>query len=162
MLYEVITILRTRVEYVFVSTWWSDWLWHYLLLWAAAVFAAVRLRKEAPEAVRYFAFGLPLVGMLSLPAAYLLLEKLNWALMVRFQPARALLFVVLFAVVLASLAASRAVLSMRIPEAIGWVLALVLFFTMSPLRPTEATTWSGTRITSYNVCYTKLLRVPLT
>lgn len=137
-------ILRARAAYVFVATWWSTWVWQYLLLWAVAVVAAMRLRKDAPEPVRYFLFGLPLVGMLSLPASFLLLDEWKWALMARFQPARALLFVVLFAVVLGAVAALRAAQSKRIPEAIAWTLALVLFFTWSPLRPTAAPAWSDT------------------
>jgi len=131
-------ILRARIGYAWVSTWWSSWAWHYLLLWVVAVVAAVRLRKAAPEPLRYYVFGLPLVGMLSLPASYLLLERWELALVARFQPARALLFVVLFAVVLIAVAALRAAHCRRFPEAVAWALALVLFFAASPLRPTES------------------------
>jgi hypothetical protein len=64
--------------------------------------------------------------------------------MSRFQPARALLFVLLLAVVLASVAALWAARAKRIPEAAAWALALAAFFIWSPLRPTQAPAWSET------------------
>lgn len=131
-------LLRVRLNYTWISVWWPVWIWHYLLLWAVSLAATLRLRRHTPEPLRYFVFGLPLIGMLSLPAGYLLLDQWKLAWMIRFQPARALLFIVLFAVILATAASLRAATARRIPEAIAWGLAVVLFFAASPLRPTAA------------------------
>jgi hypothetical protein len=73
-----------------------------------------------PAGLRFFAIGLPVVGMLSLPLTWLLLDQWKWILMPRFQPARAVLFVTVMAVILAMSAAMRAARSGRIPEALLW------------------------------------------
>ena len=85
-------IQRMRASYNWVSTWWSGLIWQYLLYWAVSLLAFWRIR---PRAAREFLLGMPLIGLLSLPASYLLLEKLKWGLIPQLQPARALLFVTL-------------------------------------------------------------------
>ncbi|MGA2741803.1 MAG: hypothetical protein ABSG65_30740 [Bryobacteraceae bacterium] len=88
---------RLRAPYAWVSEWWRDWLPHYLILYAASLLAYARLRKKAPPNLRFFLVGLPLVGILSIPASYLLLEQMKWILLPQLQPARALLFVTVIA-----------------------------------------------------------------
>ncbi|PYT29474.1 MAG: hypothetical protein DMG58_16200, partial [Acidobacteria bacterium] len=87
---------RMRASYNWISLWWQKWLGHYLLLYAATVTACWRLGTGVPQALRYFLIGLPLLGVLSVPASYLLLEKMHWALIPEFQPMRTLLFVTAF------------------------------------------------------------------
>src|SRR5229473_6579337 len=76
---------RMRASYNWISLWWQKWLGHYLLLYAATVIACWRLGTGVPQALRYFLIGLPLLGVLSMPASYLLLEKMHWALIPEFQ-----------------------------------------------------------------------------
>ncbi|MCW5978008.1 MAG: hypothetical protein KIT09_08010 [Bryobacteraceae bacterium] len=111
---------RMRASYSWASAWVGDWIGHYLFVWAVSIAAFLRLRKQMPAGLQFFAAGLPLIGMLSMPASYLLLDRWKWALMPKFQPMRALLFVTAFAIVLAITAALKAASLRRLPEALLW------------------------------------------
>jgi len=90
----------------------------YLILYAVTVFAYWRVRADVPRALRFFLIGLPLIGMISVPVSYVLLEKMQWAVVPEFQPGRALLFVTAFAMILGAVAACKAVAGKRYAEAI--------------------------------------------
>ena len=111
---------RIRAPYNWVSGWGPKIFWQYPLLFLLAI-AALR-RLKAPEVVRWFAGGLALLGLLSIPASWLLLERLHWALMPQFQPARAALFVELLAVALSVCAAARAGAERRYLESLLWLI----------------------------------------
>jgi hypothetical protein len=92
-------LIRMRASYVWVSQWPPLYFWQYgcmLLLNAAAYW---KLRVFIQPALRFFLVGLCIVGVLSLPFSYLMLETLKWSMMPQAQPLRAILFVELFAVV---------------------------------------------------------------
>jgi hypothetical protein len=128
---ELEQLQKMRARYAWVSLWIGDRIGHYLVLWGIAVAAFLRLRPAMPAGLRFFAAGLPIVGMLSLPATYLLLEKWKWVLMPKAQPARAVLFVTAMAVILAMAACLRAGTNRRFAEAAAWG---VLAF-LAPLAP---------------------------
>jgi hypothetical protein len=130
---------RMRASYNWISLWWKQWLGHYLILYAATVIACWRLRRDVPQALRFFLIGLPLLGVLSLPASYVLLEKMHWALIPEFQPVRALLFVTAFAMILGAVAAAKAVAAKRYAEALIW---LVLAFLPPANREVAWPTWN--------------------
>jgi hypothetical protein len=88
---------RWRAPYVWISIWWKEMLPQYLLLCALAVAAYLRLRRQMTIELRFFQLGLLVVGMLSMPLSWLLLDQWKWALMPQFQPLRALLFLTLCA-----------------------------------------------------------------
>jgi len=111
---------RLRAPYSWISEWWRDWLPHYLVLYAASLAAYARLRKRAPPDLRYFLIGLPLVGILSIPVSYVLLEKMKWVLLPQMQPMRALLFVTVIAQFCAAAAGIVAAQARRYPEAFAW------------------------------------------
>jgi hypothetical protein len=117
---------RLRASYVWVSTWAHTWMPHYLALFALAGLGYWRLRGRASVDLRFFLAGLPLVGMLSVPLSWLLLERMKWALIPQFQPARALLFVVVVALFLAAAGAARAAAQGRWPLAFLWLLPVYL------------------------------------
>jgi hypothetical protein len=102
---ELEQIQKLRASYNWISTWEQRWLWQYIILWALSLVALWRAR---PQAAREFLIGLPLIGILSAPLSYLLLDRLKWGLIPQYQPARALLFVTAFAIILAAIAACRA------------------------------------------------------
>ena len=114
------TLQRIRAPYNWVSTWGPKILWQYPLLFILAIAALRRLKP--PEVVRWFAGGLALLGLLSIPASWLLLERLRWALMPQFQPARAALFVELLALALSACAAARAGADRRYLESFLWLI----------------------------------------
>jgi hypothetical protein len=117
---------RMRAGYNWISLWWRQLLAHYLILYAAAALACWRLRRDFTEELRFFAAGLPLIGIASMPISYLLLEKLHWALIPQFQPMRALLFVTAFAMILGVAAAYKAVAGRRYTEALVWMALIYL------------------------------------
>ena len=117
---------RVRGSYNWISVWWRQWLLHYVLLWVATVAAYWRLRAGMTPDQRAFLAGIPLYGILSVPASYVLLEKLKWSLMPQVQPMRALLFVTAFAVILGAVAGCRAAQNHRWLEAWLWFLVVYL------------------------------------
>jgi hypothetical protein len=120
------SLQRMRAPYAWISEWWRDWLPHYLVLYAASLLAYARLRKRTPPDLRYFLIGLPLMGILSVPVSYILLEKMKWVLLPQLQPMRALLFVTVIAEFSAAAAGILAAQSRRYLEAFAWFALLYL------------------------------------
>jgi len=114
---ELERLQRLRTPYCWVSTWRMDVIWQYILLWIVSVAAYWRVR---PKAGGFFLIGLPLIGIASVPMSYVLLEKLKWGLIPQFQPARAVLFVTAFAVILAAAAGVWAAERKRWAESAVW------------------------------------------
>jgi hypothetical protein len=130
---------RLRASYVWVSTWARTWLPQYLVLLAVAWGAYWRLRDKTPTDLRAFLVGLPALGLLSVPVSWLLLERMKWALIPQFQPARALLFVVVIAVFSAAAAGMRAAARGRWPEAFLWLIPAFLL----PANNGKLLDWPG-------------------
>lgn len=102
------SLQRLRASYIWISTWPAAWIVNYVLLWAASLAAFWRVRQDTSQDVRFFVTGLPLLGLLSMPVSFLLLERWKWALAPQLQPARALVFIPVLAVILAAAAAVKA------------------------------------------------------
>jgi hypothetical protein len=117
---------RMRTAYVWVSSWWKDWLPHYVLLCALGMGACLRIKDRMTPELRFFLTGLVIVGMLSMPLSWLLLEHWKWALMPQLQPLRALLFVTLAAIFAAACAGCVAAAARRPIEALAWFAAAYL------------------------------------
>ena len=113
-------MLRLRSTYIWVSLWFPRWYWHYGILWLAGMAAFWRLRKEASAGLRSFLVGLPLLGILSVPASYLLLEVWKYALAPQLQVARNVLFVTAVAGLAASIAGVKAAQAGRRLECLLW------------------------------------------
>jgi hypothetical protein len=97
-----------RAAYSFVSTWATyQWI-NFTIQSVIAAVAFFRLRKSIQPPLRDFLWGLPVIGLLSLPFSWLLLEQEHWALIPQWQPARAILFVSLMAALLSAAAAMKA------------------------------------------------------
>ncbi|MGH9647916.1 MAG: DUF6798 domain-containing protein, partial [Bryobacteraceae bacterium] len=108
---------RMRASYNWVSLWWRPLMWQHLAYWAAGLLAFWRIR---PRVAQEFLLGMPLIGILSVPASYLLLERLEWGLIPQLQPARALLFVTEFAIILGAAAGVRAAMRGGYIETFAW------------------------------------------
>ncbi len=122
---------RMRASYNWVSIWASSWLPHYLFLFAFAAVAFWRVRSDAPFDLKFFLTGLPLLGLLSIPASYILLEQLRWSLIPQFQPGRALLFLTATAVIGGATASVKSALQKRTAESALWLLIVLAV----PIRP---------------------------
>ncbi len=113
---------RMRAPYNWIGIWVSQWIWHFLFLFAVALGAFWRLRRRASEDLRFFLIGMPLLGMLSLPVSYVLLDVMKWGLIPQVQPGRALLFVTALAGILAAIAGLQAGQQGRYWETLLWLL----------------------------------------
>jgi hypothetical protein len=109
-----------RASYNWVSVWGAQYAWHYPLACLVCFVALWRIGPEFP--LRRLMGLMVVIGLLTIPASYLLLEKMRWALMPQLQPMRALLYCILFGVILAGIAAYRT----RGWERVVWV-AIALY-----------------------------------
>jgi hypothetical protein len=114
---------RLRASYNWISIWFHRYAWFYFTAWAVSLVALWRIRDSLPKSLQVLFVGLPAIGILTMPISYLLLERVGWALLPQLQPMRALLFTVLIALIVASIAAFR---TRSWPERILW-LALVAY-----------------------------------
>ena len=114
---ELEKMQRMRASYNWISTWPAQLIWQYVLLWLVSLIAFWRVR---PSTARLFLIGMPAIGILSMPLSYILLDQLKWGLIPQFQPARALLFVTAFSVILAAAAGIRAAERRRWIESVIW------------------------------------------
>ena len=132
-------LLRLRSTYIWVSLWFPRWYWHYAILWIVTLAACWRLRKETAADLRFFWIGLPLLGVLSVPASYLFLEAEKLALAPQLQVARNVLFVTLVAGLLSSMAGIRAAQAGRRLESFVWFAAAFAIPTGDPIQWTFLT-----------------------
>ena len=121
---------RLRASYNWISTWPARLFWHYILLWLLSLAAFWKVR---PWTARVFLIGMPVIGILSVPLSYLLLDQLKWGLIPQVQPARALLFVTAFAVILGAAAGIRAAEGKRWIESVFWFLIVLAVPTTVPI-----------------------------
>ena len=130
---------RTRASYNWISMWGADLIRQYVFLYAMSLLAFLRLRN-VPLDLQFFLAGMPLVGILSMPVSYMLLEKMQWALIPQFQPMRAVLLVTAFAGILASIAGCRAAVERRLVEAVLWF--ALAYLIPSQTRVLTVPTWN--------------------
>jgi hypothetical protein len=129
---------RMRAAYAWVSLWPSTLAVHLSIVGACAVAAFWRLRRELPLDFAVFALGLPVLGILSVPVSWLLLDQWKWAIVPQVQPTRALLFTALFMQFLTACAGVRAAAERRWLTAFGWLAAAYLL----PLQADVTKGWS--------------------
>jgi hypothetical protein len=127
---ELEKLQRMRASYNWISTWPAQLIWQYVLLWVFSMLAFWRVR---PKAARLFLIGMPAIGILSVPVSYILLDQLKWGLIPQFQPARALLFVTAFAVILGAAAGIRAAEQKRWIESVLWFAIVLAVPTSVPI-----------------------------
>jgi hypothetical protein len=126
---------RMRASYNWIAMWIGKWWVHYAFLLGVALAARARLGRSAEGFLKFALLWLPLLGALSLPLGYLLLDVLKWGLIPQIQVGRAVLFTTLFACLSAALAAGKAAESRRWLEASLWL--LVPIATAIQVRPLD-------------------------
>jgi hypothetical protein len=122
---------RLRASYVWISLWPAATIAHHLLLLAIAAAAFARIRAAVGAELRTLLLGLAVIGILSLPLSWLLLEQGGWSLAPQLQPMRTLLFLSLAMQFLTAAAGARALLARRPAEAFAWF----AFAYLLPLQP---------------------------
>lgn len=120
--HEVEILQRMRAAYSWVSLWPRSVMIHHAVLFVLAMVAMWRLRARLSESHRIVFGGLLVYALASVPISYVSLEGLRWSAMAQFQPARAVLFITVCAVVLAIFAAATAAFEHRYQETFAWLL----------------------------------------
>lgn len=115
------SLQRLRGAYNWIGLWPPSWFWQYPLLLGVVVLAWRRLKDALSPKVRWFSVALPVFGLLMVALQWLLLDKLKWILIPQMQPARAVLFITAFAVILCSIAAWRSGAEGRWRESAAWL-----------------------------------------
>ena len=115
---------RMRAAYNWIDTWWLEFLPQYVFL-SFLIWLAVR-RLPVRQELRAFAYGLPVLALLSVPSTFLTLNVGKWALLPQLQPMRALLFITALGSVLLAAAGCVAVRERKYAEAFLWMLVPVL------------------------------------
>lgn len=119
---EQARVMRERASYNWISLWAAHQPQQHLLYWLIAAGAMWRLRRRIPAALVWLLGGAMTAGLLSMPASYLLLEKMQWSLIPQLQPMRALLYITLAMVIFGSAAAVTAAERGRWWEAALWLM----------------------------------------
>jgi hypothetical protein len=125
---------RFRAPYNWITLWPREYFGHYLIVSMAGAAAFYRVRDKLDFNSRLFLAGLPIIGLISVAASYVLLDVWKWALIPQWQPARAVLFVTLSAVILCAVAGAEAAVRRRPLESFLWFLLPVLI-------PIHRTVW---------------------
>ena len=112
---------RMRASYNWIGIWIERWWVHYSILLVLALGAWWRIRDELNGISRLLLAGLPVLGALSLPLSYLLLDIGKWIVIPQAQPGRALLWVTVCAILNAGLAAAILARRNRSWEALAWL-----------------------------------------
>jgi len=93
-------VQRLRGAYNWIEQWPRDWFWQYFVLFAVVLLALRRLDGRLhPLAARCLVL-VSSVALACIPLQWLLLDRLKWILIPQFQPARAVLFLTAFTVLL--------------------------------------------------------------
>jgi hypothetical protein len=123
---------RIRSPYLWISMFPGGLLAHYAILCGVALAAFARVRRKIPAELRLFLLGLPILGILAMPASWLLLEHWKWILVPQLQPMRTLLFVALATQFLTAVAGVAAAARRSFVESAVW-LALAFLLPVQPV-----------------------------
>lgn len=116
-------VQRLRGAYNWIEQWPRDWFWQYFILFPLVLLALRRLDGHLPHLASRWILILSALALASVPLQWLLLDKLKWILIPQFQPARAVLFLTVFAVLLGAACGWRAAAR----PGIGWLEAAAWF-----------------------------------
>jgi hypothetical protein len=122
---RVMALQHFRTKWSWVSLWAPAEMWHYAAICVLGLWATSRFWPEIRREVRVFFVCLPLWGVVSVPASYLMFERLHLAITPQFQPTQALLYTVAIAMIASGVAAVKAAHKRWTMEAIGWFLVVV-------------------------------------
>lgn len=146
---ELEAIQRLRGAYNWIGMWFSAEWPKYLACLVIGTAAFLRSGLSRLPRLLPFLFGLPLLGLFSVPVSYLLLDRLKWSAVPLIQPARLLLFTVAVSIFLAAIAALK---TRHLWEAPLW-LAVALTPAIAAPRPrivpspalTELSRWAAAK-----------------
>jgi hypothetical protein len=115
------SIQQFRTGHVWVSSWATQGIWHYLAIWTIGLWACARVWPSLNHQNRWFFLLLPTIGIATVPLSYGLLDVAQWSMIPQIQPARALVFVAVFTLVACVVAGMKAVEKAWYREALCWL-----------------------------------------
>jgi hypothetical protein len=121
---DIVPYLRERGKYIWVDLWKPEWMAQTWLVAAYVSGAWFRLRRDVTPELSALSAPLIVYGVLSVPLSWLVLNRMEWSMMPQFQPARAVVLLYIFAVILGAVAAWFAVRRRRWLEGFAWLLPL--------------------------------------
>ena len=101
-------IQQYRTPSVWVSSWVARDLWIYLALLLVALWVTRQVWPSLNRQARWLLILLPILGLLSVPLSYVLLERARWFLVPQIQPAQTLSLLVVCTSVVCAIAGMRA------------------------------------------------------
>jgi hypothetical protein len=133
---SVAMIQTTRTPWVWVSHWAPKEIWHYLAIVVIGFWAMTRIWLTLNRQLRWIFACLPLLGLLSVPLSYLLLERLRWAIVPEIEPAKTLAFSAAICLIACAMAGVEAIRHQRQWEATVWF--TFVFFLQTNVRVLDA------------------------
>ncbi|HKE21333.1 MAG TPA: DUF6798 domain-containing protein [Bryobacteraceae bacterium] len=127
-------LMHLRTAYVFISSWPRTFVWHYGIVAAILALAWWRVRGNG------LLMGMAVIGILSMPVSFLLLDVAEWRLLPQLQPMRWLLFTTLAMQLLAAIAGTQSYRSrgLRLDgKGAGASLEAIAWFTIAFLPPLQ-------------------------
>jgi hypothetical protein len=123
---------RMRAGYNWISGWGTSLILHWLSVFGIASGAWLRVRRHGCGAGvfacnRGLVMALAVVGIVSMPISWLLLDRAGWAFLSELQPMRNLLWTALAAQIFTAIAGLRAAGQGRLMEAFAWLAAAFAF-----------------------------------
>lgn len=115
-------VQRTRASYNWVSLWPHSLVTLHVLAGILALWSYRRLRDAADASLQWYLWGIPVVALASIPAAWLMMERLHLMIAAQTQPARALAALYALGVVMLLSAGALAARKGRWLECGGWLL----------------------------------------
>jgi hypothetical protein len=113
---------RMRASYNWLSSWKPWTLWNCAANGLLASLGLWRIWPHLGVRARAYASLLPAIGLLSLPLAWFVMERMKWALMAQVQPARCILFTVSMGLTVSIAASVFALRERRFLESAVWLL----------------------------------------
>ena len=117
----LVEVQKIRASYNWVSLWRTPVVVVHVVFCVLVALSALRLRASVSPDFRWFLFGIPIVALLSIPVAWIAMEKLHLMAAAQTQPARALAMMYAAGVVMMLAAGVMAAAKRRWPETFGWL-----------------------------------------
>lgn len=118
-------VQQYRTPAAWVSLWAPADLWSYLAIVVCGIWATARSWPILTRMLRWLLIGLPALGLLSLPASYVALERLRWQLVSQIEPAQAVIFSVAFSAIACGVAGGYSAMARKRGEAVVWLLIVL-------------------------------------
>lgn len=121
---QAAAVQQYRIPEVWVTLWPPGAIWSDLEIYVCGLWATARIWPTLTRTMQWLTLTLPLIGILSIPASYIALDKLRWSIVPQLFPTQALLYTAAFSSLLCGTAGAHAIREGRKGEARLWFLVM--------------------------------------